>query len=100
MAVSYNNSSPYAATTSFGPFLDLLEHRAISKKSDDVTYVIDSVYQYRPDMLAYDLYGDAGLWWVFAVRNPNVIKDPVFGFISGLTIYIPQKTTLVSDLGI
>jgi hypothetical protein len=51
-------------------------------------------------MLAYDLYGDSGLWWVFAVRNPNVIKDPVFGFIAGLAIYIPQKTTLVSDLGI
>jgi hypothetical protein len=51
-------------------------------------------------MLAYDLYGDAGLWWVFAVRNPNVITDPVFGFTAGTTIYIPLKETLVADLGL
>lgn len=97
---TYNSSSPYSGTKSFGPFLDILEYRPITKKADDVTYVIDAVYKYRPDMLAHDLYDDAGLWWVFAARNPNTIKDPVFGFVPGLTIYIPQKDTLVSDLGI
>lgn len=97
---TYNSTSPYAATSTFGPFLDLMEYRPITKKEDDVTYVIDSVYKHRPDMLAHDLYDDAGLWWVFAARNPNVLKDPVFGFEPGLTIYIPQKDTLVSDLGI
>lgn len=97
---TYKNSSPYAATKTFGPFLDILNYRPITKKADDVTYVINSVYQYRPDMLAHDLYDDAGLWWVFAARNPNVIKDPIFGFTAGVTIYIPQKSTLVSDLGV
>ena len=97
---TYKKSSPYATTSKFGPFLDLLNYRPITKKADDVSYVVDAVYQYRPDMLAYDLYGDVGLWWVFAARNPNVIKDPVFGFLSGVTIYIPKKETLVADLGI
>lgn len=97
---NYSSSSPYAATKSFGNFLDILDFRPITKKSDDVTFEISSVYQFRPDMLAYDLYDDAGLWWVFAARNPNVIKDPIFDFVPGVTIYIPQKTTLVTDLGI
>jgi alpha-L-fucosidase len=100
MTTTYNKASPYAATNKFGQFLDLLEYRAISKKSDDVSYTIDRVYKYRPDMLAYDLYGDSALWWVFIARNPNVLKDPVFGFKPGVTIYIPKKETLVAELGI
>jgi alpha-L-fucosidase len=100
MSTTYKNSSPYSATGKFGPFLDLLEYRPISKKADDVSYVINSVYKYRPDMLAFDLYGDVGLWWVFAVRNPNVIKDPIFDFVPGVSIYIPKKETLVAELGL
>lgn len=98
--VTYNKSSPYASTANFGQFLDVLNFRTISKKADDVTYTIDKVYKHRPDMLAFDLYGDAGLWWVFIARNPNVLKDPVFGFKPGVTIYIPTKETLVADLGL
>ena len=98
--VTYKSNSPYSGTSKFGQFLDVLSYRAITKKDTDVTYEIDKVYEYRPDMLAYDLYGDAGLWWVFAVRNPNVILDPVFGFTAGTTIYIPLKETLVADLGL
>lgn len=100
MATVYKNNSPYAGTSNFGQFLDVLSYRAITKKDSDVTYQIDTVYQYRPDMLAYDLYGDSALWWVFAVRNPNVITDPIFGFTAGTTIYIPTKETIVADLGL
>lgn len=98
--VTYNQSSPYASTTKFGPFLDILNYRPITKKPDDIAYKIDKVYQNRPDLLAFDLYGDTALWWVFTARNPNVLKDPVFGFTPGVTIYVPKKETLVSDLGL
>jgi hypothetical protein len=100
MAVTYNKSSPYFSTKSFGKFLDVLETRSIRKLSSDVAYQIDRVYKNRPDLLAYDLYGDAGLWWVFAARNPNVLKDPLFDFKPGVVIYIPLKETLVVDLGL
>lgn len=100
MASIYNKNSPYANTGTFGQFLDVLTMRTITKKSDDVAYTIDKVYKYRPDMLAFDLYGDSALWWVFIARNPNVLTDPVFGFKPGVTIYIPKKETLVADLGL
>lgn len=100
MAASYSASSPYATTETYGQFLDIMQYRKITKRADDVIYTIGSVYQYRPDMLAFDLYSDAGLWWVFAVRNPNVIKDPVFDFVPGAVIYIPKKETLTADLGL
>lgn len=97
---TYSKSSAYFGTGQFGQFLDVLEYRAIPKNAGDVEYKIDAVYRHRPDMLAYDLYGDAKLWWVFTSRNPNVLRDPVFDFVPGQTIFIPKKETLVSTLGL
>lgn len=100
MPAKYSKSSPYFGTGQFGPFLDILEYRSIPKNADDVEYTIDRVYKHRPDMLAYDLYGDSKLWWVFASRNPNVLKDPLFDFYPGQKIFIPKKETLVAKLGL
>lgn len=97
---TYSKSSPYYKTGTFGNFLDVLSFREIPAKQTDTYYEIDAVYARRPDLLASDLYGDANLWWVFAVRNPNVIKDPIFDFNSGVKIYIPLKQTLEDALGI
>lgn len=96
----YSKFSPYYDTGTFGTFLDILNYRPIPKNSLDIEYTIDNVYQYRPDLLASDLYGQSALWWVFSVRNPDVIKDPIFDFYSGQKIYIPSKNTLVEALGI
>ena len=98
--VTYSRSSPYFSTASFGQFLDVLTARPITAQDDDVVYTIDAIYQFRPDLLAFDLYGDSALWWVFAARNPNVIEDPLLDFLIGTTIYVPKKETLVKDLGI
>ena len=96
--VSYSDSSPYAQTESFGNFLDVMVNRPITAKEDDVLYEIDKVYEFRPDMLAYHLYKDSRLYWVFAQRNPDVLKDPLFDFRAGKVIYIPKKETLQADL--
>lgn len=100
MSATYSKSSPYYTTGQFGQFLDILEYRNIPRNPSDIEYKIDAVYNCRPDMLAFDLYGDASLWWVFASRNPNVLKDPLFDFVPGATIYIPTKETLTAALGL
>jgi len=63
-------------------------------------YSITSAYTYRPDLLAHDLYDDRRLWWIFAQRNPDVIKDPVYDFVAGTEIYLPQGRYLRSRLGL
>lgn len=98
--IKYKASSPYFQTDTFGNFLDILTNRKISIKADDILYSIDKVYEFRPDILAFDLYGDSNLWWVFAQRNPNVLIDPLFDFRAGVQIYIPKKDTLQQDLGV
>jgi hypothetical protein len=100
MSVKYGKTSVYYGTGLYGNFLDVREPRNITKRADDVYYTIDKVYQNRPDLLAYDLYKDSTLWWVFAARNPNVLRDPLFDFVAGVSIYIPKKTTLDQDLGL
>lgn len=96
----YSASSPYYKTKTFGNFLDVMVNRPISKLSDDVLYEIDHVYEYRPDLLAHDLYGTGSLWWVFAQRNPNVLVNPLLDFVPGTRIYIPKLSTLKQDLGV
>lgn len=97
----YPATSPYQATDIFNEkFLDVMVNRPIPLIATDVYWTITTAYEYRPDMLAYDLYQDSRLWWVFAQRNPNTLKDPYFDFVTGLGIYLPKLSTLKQVLGI
>ena len=100
MKSTYSKSSPYYKTASYGNFLDVMTYRIFPARADDVLYTIDAVYKNRPDLLAYDLYGNSNLWWVFAVRNPNTLKNPLGDFVPGVTIAIPKKSTLTTALGL
>ena len=51
-------------------------------------------------LLAYDLYGDKNLYWVFAQRNMDIIKDPVYDMEPGVEIFIPQGESLFRVLGL
>jgi hypothetical protein len=70
-----------------------------SPESDDLSFTINLTYQYRPDLLAHDLYGDARLWWVFYQRNPNTLTKPPLDFVTDTQILLPKITTLKSVLG-
>ena len=97
----YSGSSPYANTQLVDDrYLDVLTIRPIPAKSDDVLYTVEPQYNHRPDLLAYDLYGNEKLWWVFAQRNMDTIIDPVFDLIPGTQIYIPQGPALRELLGV
>jgi len=96
----YSNTSPYFSTSQNNISLDFLTPRTITAAQDDVLYTIDRIYAYRPDLLAYDLYGTPRLWWVFAQRNPDVIEDPIYNFEPGVTIQLPKMSNLKKDLGL
>jgi hypothetical protein len=66
----------------------------IPRSTADRLYAIESRYENRPDLLAHELYGTVKLWWVFALRNPDVIIDPLTDFTSGTKIYIPPRETI------
>jgi hypothetical protein len=99
--MAYNQSSPYYDTEIYNDeFLDIMSNRNISSYETDTFWEITATYHLRPDLLAFDLYSDSKLWWVFAQRNPNNIKDPLFDFVAGKKIYLPDFNTLQTDLGL
>lgn len=97
---TYNSNSPYYKTSiTAGGYLDVLTFRNIPAEADDVLYEVDARYQHRPDLLSYDTYKTVDYWWVFAVRNKSIIKDPIFDLTAGKKIYLPKITTIKSVLG-
>ena len=56
---TYGSSRAYAKTNlKNNQYLDILSIRPVPENSDDFRYAIEPQYAYRPDLLAYDLYGD------------------------------------------
>lgn len=96
---TYNATSPYYATQYSQFFLDTMVNRPIPAQSDDLPFTINQTYQYRPDLLAFDLYDNGGLWWVFYQRNPNTLTKPPLDFALDTFIYVPKISTLRSVLG-
>jgi hypothetical protein len=96
----YTQLSPYSATNQNNLYLELLEIRPVPADPDDLRYTIETQYNRRPDLLAYDLYGRAQLWWIFAQRNMDVIKDPIYDFVPGTVIFCPKQSNLQKYLGV
>lgn len=94
----YSKNSPWYATKQNALYLETMAYRKIMPSTDDAKYVIENQYTHRPDLLAYDFYGDAKLWWVFVNRNRNVLKDPIFDFVAGVEIYLPNKESLLVQI--
>jgi hypothetical protein len=97
---TYTKSSPWTSTQQTNLYLELLEIRPVPAESDDFRYVIENQYKHRPDLLAYDLYGNPKLWWVFVQRNMSVLKDPIYDFEPGTVIYLPKRSNLEKFLGV
>jgi hypothetical protein len=96
---TYDSTSPYFLTGYSQFFLDVMTNRPIPQQSDDRLFQINMTYQYRPDLLAFDLYDNSNLWWVFYQRNPNTLQKPPLDFKADTLIYLPKITTLRNVLG-
>jgi|TARA_B110000503_G_scaffold70029_1_gene109044 hypothetical protein len=99
--IRYESNSPWFDTRVQGDlYLDILKIRPVPANDDDILYEVQPQYAYRPDLLSYDLYGTKNLWWVFAQRNMEVLKDPVNDLLPGLKIYLPKGDALARQLGV
>lgn len=99
MSADYTKLSFYYTTPIKGSYLDIVNFRQLPNETDDIHFTVTSQYEFRPDLLAYDLYGDVNLWWVFSVRNKDTVKDPIYDLYAGQIIYLPKLSTLRSTLG-
>lgn len=97
---TYLSTSPWQNTPMNAGYLDTLIIRPVAAEPDDIAYIIEPQFNYRPDLLSTYLYDTPKLWWVFAQRNLDVIRDPIFDFKSGTEIFIPKQPALFRVLGL
>lgn len=100
MPANYPKTSPWADTKSKSNYLEYFRIRPIPAASDDILYEVESRFTHRPDLLSYELYNTTKLWWVFAQRNMDLIKDPIFDLVPGIEIYLPKGPSLRRLLGV
>ena len=65
--------------------------RAVSEITDQYQIVLGQKYAGRPDLFAFDVYGDSELWWVIMHNNGIVTKHD---FIGGLLLNVPSPVEL------
>tara|TARA_Y100001937_G_C7064554_1_gene305393 strand:+ start:355 stop:657 length:303 start_codon:yes stop_codon:yes gene_type:complete len=95
MPGKFKNNSYLRNTTSLNEkFLDVAALPKLRANVYDEDYVIDLDVEERPDLLAFKVYGDANLWWVFAMRNPDELVDPIRDFKQGVTIKLPSAESV------
>lgn len=97
--VNYTNASNYYTTDQTSWYLEFWEYRDLDEDDTDYYIVLDGKYEYRPDLLAYDLYGDVKFWWIFSIMNKNLLIDPIYDLTQGKLLRIPTKTRLNNTLG-
>ena len=97
--VVYASSSPYAVTPQTSWALGPYVHRPIPPDAGDQILIVDAKYRHKPVLLASDLYGRPDWWWVFYVRNRNVLRDPTWDLEPGIELVVPTETHLSRILG-
>ena len=73
-------------------YLDVLNVDNIDIQNTTTTSItVEAKHEEKPDFLAYELYGNANLWWVFALFNQDELVDPILDFKTGIKINVPVR---------
>lgn len=93
MPVSYSRQSVYYNTPQNSYYLGFWQPPAVNVRNTN-SLVVSQRYKHRPDLLAYDLYGSSQFWWVFAMANPDQIRDPIYDLEPEMEIQVPFAESL------
>ena len=83
---TYSKYSMYSGTIQKDGLLGVYQDIPITKHSSDYVMKVPPRYHNRPDLLAMDLYGAPGLWWI--IPRLNDFSDLVFDMYEGREINI------------
>lgn len=78
------------------PYFDLWRVPRIRETKPPTIVRVTARYRYRPDLLAYDVYGDVSLFWVIAVRNG--ILFPLRDMEVGKVLFAPAQEDVMAGL--
>ncbi len=82
-------------TEQFRERLGWWDRRLFSRSATDVPFKITPRYGKRPDLLAYDMYGQVSLGWL--ILQYNYIVDINEEFIEGVSIILPTRERVLTE---
>ena len=89
--MGYKRTSNLRATPIINGYTDIYRPALVPDFDRTKIVVLTQRFDRRPDLLAYELYGEAKFWWLFPLYNKNAILDPINDFVTGLSIYVPTR---------
>lgn len=81
-------------------YLDLWEDPGFAFSLSDEKMEIPTAFHKRPDLMANKMYGSSKFWWIFALRNKDVLIDPYEDFTAGTEIFVPSKNAIANIGGV
>lgn len=88
---NYNNNSPWAKVPQSW-YLGYTVPAYMTTADSDKSYTIPTTQNEQPWKLSKELYGSEELYYIFALLNPDLLQDPVYDFVTGLTIQVPDPS--------
>jgi hypothetical protein len=89
--MAYKRTSNLRATPVVNGYTEIYEPPLTPNFSQTEVFEITQRFHRRPDLLAYELYGESKFWWIFTMYNRNTILDPINDFTIGKKILIPTR---------
>ena len=68
----------------------------VPKHSKDKYHIVKSHEESRPDLISYQYYKTAELWWIICVANG--IVHPLRDVVTGMVLRIPYFSTIYSKV--
>ena len=87
--MDYDRYSPYKNTSQTSWYLDIYNPIKIVEADDDEFFTIPAEYNCKPMAYAKYKYNSERLYYIFAITNPDIIKDPIYDFKVGVKIRVP-----------
>ena len=92
--MAYKNTSHLRSTPISNGYAEIYVPPLEPDFNQTEIFTITQKYVRRPDLLAYDLYGEAAFWWVFALYNKNTIVNPINDMTLGKRIFVPSRSVV------
>ena len=78
-------------------YLDVAKLPILSTSTGNMV-VVPPECEHRIDLFSYQQYGSSRYWWLIALANADIIKDPIWDFTAGLTVIVPRDSVLLEKL--
>jgi hypothetical protein len=88
----------YLRNASFRKFYLDTAALPIIDTTDGDYIVVPPECENRIDLFSFQQYGSSRLWWIIALANADIIKDTIWDFKSGMTVFVPRDAVLLEKL--